>query len=150
MPGWRIVRQPGWSRALGILAPDLRGDDNEETPGRGSDLGPWRAARPPGDRDGMDGVPLGRAGLDEDGAWWAWPLEFAGRACCCPAMPVTVVVMPPADGRPYPVDLLLCAHHYRASIVALLATGAAVYDMGGVVIPAARRPAPAAHWPMRG
>ena len=86
----------------------------------------------------MDGVSLGRAGLHESGAWWAWPLEFAGRACCCPAKPAAVVVMPPADGRPYPVDLLLCAHHYRASVGALLAAGAAVYDAGGVVIPAAR------------
>ncbi len=80
----------------------------------------------------------GRSGSDERGAWWAWPLEFAERACCCLARPAAVVVMPPADGRPYPVDLLLCAHHYRASVVALLAAGAAVYDVAGVVIPAAR------------
>ncbi len=70
--------------------------------------------------------------------WWAWPLEFADRACCCPARPVVVVMMPPADGRTYPVDLLLCAHHYRASVFALLAAGAAAYDIAGVVIPAAR------------
>lgn len=89
----------------------------------------------------MDGMPLGRAGPDEHGAWWAWPLEFAGRACCCPARPAAVVVMPPAGERPYPVDLLLCAHHYRVSVAALLAAGAAVYDVAGVVIPPAR-PAP--------
>lgn len=80
----------------------------------------------------------GRPGPDERGTWWAWPLEFAERACCCPAKPAAVVVMPPADGRPYPVDLLLCPHHYRASVVALLAAGAAVYDVAGVVIPATR------------
>lgn len=46
--------------------------------------------------------------------------------------------MPPAGGRPYPVDLLLCAHHYRASLAALLAACAAVYDAAGTVIPIAR------------
>jgi hypothetical protein len=46
--------------------------------------------------------------------------------------------MPPTAGRPYPVDLLLCAHHYRSSVAALLAASAAVYDTDGVVIPAAR------------
>lgn len=44
--------------------------------------------------------------------------------------------MPSTDERPYPVDLLLCAQHYRASVAALLAAGAAVYDVAGVVIPA--------------
>jgi hypothetical protein len=50
---------------------------------------------------------------------------------------VVVVVMPSAGGRPYQVDLLLCAHHYRASLAAVLAAGAAVYDAAGTVIPAA-------------
>lgn len=86
----------------------------------------------------MDGVTLGQTCFEESGAWWAWPLEFAGRACCCPARPAAVVVMPPTDERPYPVDLLLCAHHYRVSVAALLAAGAAVYDVAGVVIPAPR------------
>lgn len=55
--------------------------------------------------------------------------------------------MPPSDRRPYSVDLLLCVHHYRASIGALLAAGAAVYDAGGMVIPAAlRAPEPARSW----
>jgi hypothetical protein len=80
----------------------------------------------------------GQHRLDERAAWWAWPLEFAERSCCCPARPAAVVVMPPTDSRPYPVDLLLCAHHYRAAVGALLAMGAAVYDAGGVVIPAPR------------
>jgi len=46
---------------------------------------------------------------------------------CCPARPVVAVVMPPVPGRPYPIDLLLCGHHYRASEIALLAAGATVY-----------------------
>jgi hypothetical protein len=86
----------------------------------------------------MIGLPRRRPVPDEDGGWWAWPLEFAERACCCPARPTAVVVMPSSRGRPYPVDLLLCAHHYQASVAALLAAGAAVYNAAGVVIPAAR------------
>ena len=46
--------------------------------------------------------------------------------------------MPPTDERPYLIDLLLCARHYRASVPALLAAGAAVYDLAGTVLPAAR------------
>ena len=38
--------------------------------------------------------------------------------------------------RPYPVDLLLCGHHYRVSQVALRAAGAAVYDETGVPVTA--------------
>jgi hypothetical protein len=85
----------------------------------------------------MTVVQPGSPGPEENAAWWAWPLETAGRACCCPAIPAAVVVMPPADGRPYPMDLLLCAHHYRSSFAALLAAGAAVYDTAGPVIRAA-------------
>ncbi len=85
----------------------------------------------------MKKVLPGPPGPDDSTAWWAWPLELAERACC-PARPAAVVVMPAADERPHPVDLLLCAHHYRSSVAALLAAGAAVYDTAGVVIPAAR------------
>ena len=47
--------------------------------------------------------------------------------------------MPPAPGRDYPTDLLLCGHHYGASRLALAAAGAAVYDATGrTVIPPAR------------
>ena len=35
------------------------------------------------------------------------------------------------------MDLLLCGHHYRASLAELLAAGAAVYDEDSVVIPPA-------------
>jgi hypothetical protein len=58
----------------------------------------------------------------------------ADRACCCPARPVVTVVMPPAPGRPHPVDLLLCGHHFRASQAALAAAGAAVYDDTGALL----------------
>jgi hypothetical protein len=58
----------------------------------------------------------------------------ADRACCCPAWPVVTVIMPPAPGRPYPVDLLLCGHHFRVSQAALTAAGAAVYDNTGALV----------------
>ena len=63
-----------------------------------------------------------------DAADWAWPLAFAEHACCCPAGPVVTVVMPPAPGRRYPMEVLLCGHHYRVCEIALLAAGATVYD----------------------
>ena len=62
------------------------------------------------------------------------PHIMADRACCCPARPVVTVIMPPAPGRPYPVDLLLCGHHFRVSRAALMAAGAAVYDDTGVLL----------------
>ncbi len=66
-------------------------------------------------------------------------LKLASRACCCPAKPVVVAVMPPAPGRDHPTDLLLCGHHYRASCLALLAAGATVYDAAGrMVVPPPR------------
>jgi hypothetical protein len=67
-------------------------------------------------------------------------LSTAERACCCPAKPVVLVVMPPAPGRDHPTDLLLCGHHYRAARSAL-AAGASAYDRSGRL---AGRAAPAA------
>jgi hypothetical protein len=64
----------------------------------------------------------------------AEPLAGAGRACCCVARPVVTVVMPPAPGRPHPVDLLLCGHHYRVCRAAVAAAGAAVYDEFGAPV----------------
>jgi len=64
----------------------------------------------------------------------AEPLAGAGRACCCPARPVVTVVMPSAPGRPHPVDLLLCGHHYRVCRAAVAAAGAAVYDELGAPV----------------
>jgi hypothetical protein len=66
---------------------------------------------------------------------------MADRACCCPARPVVTVIMPPAPGRPHPVDLLLCGHHFRVSQAALTAAGAAVYDdTGALVVGSASEP----------
>jgi hypothetical protein len=42
--------------------------------------------------------------------------------------------MPPAPGRPDPVDLLLSGHHFRVSQAALTAAGAAVYDDTGTLV----------------
>jgi len=60
--------------------------------------------------------------------------QRAGRACCCPAKPKVIVIMPPTRGRKHPVDLLLCGHHYRASRKALAAAGATVLDLNGVPV----------------
>lgn len=64
------------------------------------------------------------------------PIAVNERACCCPAKPMVTVVMQPNARRPYPVDLLLCGHHYRVSQAALRAAGAAAYDETGVPITA--------------
>jgi len=50
-------------------------------------------------------------------------------ACCCPARPVVLVMMPPAPGRPRAVDLWLCAHHYRESATDLDKAGAIAEDL---------------------
>ncbi len=42
-----------------------------------------------------------------------------------------MVIMPPNPARPYAVDLLLCAHHYRVCMHALAAAGAEVFDTRG-------------------
>ena len=60
---------------------------------------------------------------------WVADQSVPARACCCPGRPVAKVIMPPAPGRPHPVDLWLCGHHYRSSFVALAAAGARVYDL---------------------
>ncbi|HEX9033299.1 MAG TPA: hypothetical protein VF834_15780 [Streptosporangiaceae bacterium] len=53
-------------------------------------------------------------------------LRKAARACCCPAQPAVMVVIPPAPGRGHRTDLLLCMHHFRMSREALTAAGAMV------------------------
>jgi hypothetical protein len=67
------------------------------------------------------------------------------KACCCPGRPVMRVIMPPAPGRPHPVDLWLCGHHYRASIVALRLADATVEGVTAAAdeLPASRAPAAA-------
>ena len=62
------------------------------------------------------------------------PHIIADHACCCPARPVVTVMIPPAPGRPHPVDLLLCGHHFRVSRAALQAAGASVYDETGALV----------------
>ena len=61
-------------------------------------------------------------------------LDATARACCCPSRPAVTVVLPPAPGRPRPVDLLLCGHHYRASHAALQAANATAYDKAGNLV----------------
>ena len=49
-----------------------------------------------------------------------------GKACCCSARPVVRVLMPATPIRPYRVDLLLCAPHFRLSQWTLAAAEAVV------------------------
>jgi hypothetical protein len=90
----------------------------------------WTARSDPADRHQLGAV---MPAID-----WR-TLRTATRACCCPAKPAVVAVLPPAAGRGHPTDLLLCGHHYRASQLALLAADAAVFDaQGRTLIPPSR------------
>jgi len=60
-----------------------------------------------------------------------WLLE---RSCCCPSRPVVRVVISAGRDRQWPVDLLLCGHHFRASRDGLAASGVAVYDRSDELI----------------
>ena len=51
------------------------------------------------------------------------------RACCCPAGPAVIALIPPGPGRVHRTELLLCMHHFRVSRQALLAAGASVVDL---------------------
>jgi hypothetical protein len=62
-------------------------------------------------------------------------LRNADRACCCPARPSVVAVMPAVPGRDHPTDLLLCGHHYRVPRQALAAAGAVILDRAGLPVP---------------
>ena len=75
-----------------------------------------------------------RAELANDLAQLGRPIAANERACCCPARPMITVMMPPTASRPYPIDLLLCGHHYRVSQAALRAAGATAYDQAGAAI----------------
>jgi hypothetical protein len=77
-----------------------------------------------------------RMELADEMAQLGTPIAVNDRACCCPARPMVTVVMPATASRRYPVDLLLCGHHYRVSQAALRAAGALVYDETGVPIKA--------------
>lgn len=78
-------------------------------------------------------VAAGPASTSYDINWHA--LRSAGRACCCPARPAVVVIMPPGPGRPHPTDLLLCGHHYRVSRKALAVAGAAAFSPDRMPLP---------------
>jgi hypothetical protein len=62
-----------------------------------------------------------------DEAFWIVRLELASRACCCPAKPSVVAIMPSGPDRAGPADLMLCGTHYRAAAEGLQAAGAVVY-----------------------
>jgi hypothetical protein len=66
------------------------------------------------------------------------PVRGSDLACCCPSRPVFQVVLPPLEPRSMPVEILLCAHHYRISQSALDRQGGAIYDTYGraVALPA--------------
>ena len=58
-------------------------------------------------------------------------LRYADRACCCPAPPAVIVVVPASADRPLPTELLLCGHHYRLAQEALAERGDTVLDLDG-------------------
>jgi hypothetical protein len=101
------------------------------------------AAAPPQTSRAAGGQP-GRAAGRQAGGPVDWAaVRRASHACCCPAKPVAVVVMPPAPGRPEPVELLLCGHHYRVSARALSEAGAEPFSIDGTSLPAVQPPVPA-------
>jgi hypothetical protein len=64
------------------------------------------------------------------------------RSCCCAALPAVIAVLPPSAGRPSPTELLLCGHHYRASVGVLAAREATILDIGGHPLTAGAWPEP--------
>jgi hypothetical protein len=68
--------------------------------------------------------------------------RHSGRACCCAALPAVIAVLAPSASRPSATDLLLCGHHYRASLAALAARGATILDIGGHPLTADAWPEP--------
>ena len=90
----------------------------------------------------------------------AAPFSVTDQACCCPARPVVMVILPATADRPFPEDLLLCGHHFRVNEGALRAAGAVAYDATGAPVtgdpvaaadhaasPARPAPAESAAWP---
>jgi hypothetical protein len=87
-------------------------------------------------------------GKDEMPPACAAPFSVTDQACCCPARPVVMVILPATATRPFPADLLLCGHHFRMNERALRAAGALAYDATGALVtgdPAAGAD-PAASW----
>ena len=75
----------------------------------------------------------------KDGIDWR-AAQRADRACCCPARPVVIAIMPPSADRPHQTELLLCGHHYHVSQRALRAAGATIVDIKGTPIAEGSRP----------
>ena len=80
--------------------------------------------RHPGAAAGKDGM------LPERAA----PFSVTDQACCCPARPVVMVILPATSTSPFPADLLLCGHHFRVNERALRAAGAQAYDAAGALV----------------
>ena|SRR5215472_6346251 len=100
------------------------------------------------------------AGKDEMLPERAAPFSVTDQACCCPARPVVMVILPATADRPFPEDLLLCGHHFRVNERALRAAGALAYDATGALVtvdrvagadlatsPARLAPAESGAWP---
>ena len=58
---------------------------------------------------------------------WITRIALAERACCCPAKPSAVGIMPSATDRSEPIDLMLCGHHYRIYEAGLQTAGAVLH-----------------------
>jgi hypothetical protein len=100
------------------------------------------------------------AGKDEMLRERVAPFSVTDEACCCPARPVVMVILPATATRPFPEDLLLCGHHFRMHESALRAVGAVAYDATGALVtgdpaagagqaasPVCLAPADSAAWP---
>ena len=61
----------------------------------------------------------------------AAPFSVTDQACCCPARPVVMVILPATSTSPFPADLLLCGHHFRLSQWTLAAAGAVARVLPG-------------------
>jgi len=75
------------------------------------------------------------------------PTAIAGRADCCPANAVVRVVLPTVHGGEACGQLLLCAHHYRASRVHLAEQRASAFDAANRLICGGESSVPVDLWP---
>jgi hypothetical protein len=76
------------------------------------------------------------------------PTAVTGRADCCPANAAVRVVLRATPARATHLELLLCAHHYRASRTNLAEAGASVFDSANRLISCKHgSPTAASLWP---